>query len=151
MQSKGFGLMKEAQYYYQVLGLKPGATEREVIQAYMDSAKVWNSGRFADDPALQEKAQGKMREIHEASDYLLAHIARSQNQGTRKGTERAGRPKDRSFGSSQSPLDAPPPTPSPPKPRTSFMDLKSLVPEGDIPLLLMMLGFLVIVLIIALR
>ena len=143
--------MKEAEYYYQVLGLKPGATEKEVVQGYMDSAKVWNSGRFADDPALQEKAQGKMREIHEASDYLLAHIASSQNRGIRKDTERAGRPKDRSFDSSRSPLDAPPRTPSPSKPRTSFMDLNSLVPEGDIPLLLIMLVFLVIVLIIALR
>jgi hypothetical protein len=143
--------VKEAEYYYQVLGLKPGATDKEVIQAYMDSAKVWNSGRFADDPALQEKAQGKMREIHEASDYLLAHIGSSKNQGIRKDTERAGRPKDRSFGSSQLPLDAAPRTPSPPKPRRGSMDLKSLVPEGDIPLLLIMLVFLVIVLIIALR
>jgi hypothetical protein len=143
--------MKEAEYYYQVLGLKPGATEKEVIQAYMDSAKLWNSGRFADDPTLQEKAQGKMRETHQASDYLLAHIARSQNQGIRKDTERVGRPKDKSFGSSQSPLDASPRTPSPPKPRISSLDLKSLVPEGDIPLLLMMLVFLVIVMIIALR
>jgi curved DNA-binding protein CbpA len=59
--------------YYEILGLKPGATEEQIKQAYRDLAKVWHPDRFPNDPRLQEKAQEKLKEINLAYDYLKAH------------------------------------------------------------------------------
>ncbi len=61
-------------YYYELLGLKPGASEEEIKQAYRDLARVWHPDRFARDSRLQKKAEEKMKEINEAyqkiQDYL---------------------------------------------------------------------------------
>jgi hypothetical protein len=59
--------------YYEILGLKPGATEEQIKQAYRDLAKVWHPDRFPNDPRLQEKAQEKLKEINLAYDYLRSH------------------------------------------------------------------------------
>ncbi len=59
--------------YYEILGLKPGATEEQIKQAYRDLAKVWHPDRFQNDPRLQEKAQEKIKEINLAYDYLKYH------------------------------------------------------------------------------
>ena len=72
--------MSEMDPYYRVLGLEPGVTEQEVMQAYMDSFAVWNPDRFAGEPDLQEKAREKLREINEASDRLLTYLAGSPGE-----------------------------------------------------------------------
>jgi hypothetical protein len=56
--------------YYGVLGLKPGASEQEVKNAYRDLAKVWHPDRFAHDARLQQKAQEKLKEINEAFEAI---------------------------------------------------------------------------------
>ena len=72
--------------YYEILGLKPGASPEEVKQAYRDLAKVWHPDRFSHDSRLQRKAQEKLKEINEAYERLS-----SFRPGSRRATSRAGR------------------------------------------------------------
>ena len=55
---------------YELLGVKPGVSNRELKAAHRDLAKVWHPDRFQHDPRLQEKAQEKLKEINEAYDLL---------------------------------------------------------------------------------
>jgi hypothetical protein len=55
---------------YELLGVKPGVSNRELKAAHRDLAKVWHPDRFLHDPRLQEKAQEKLKEINEAYDLL---------------------------------------------------------------------------------
>jgi hypothetical protein len=55
---------------YELLGVKPGVSSRELKAAHRDLAKVWHPDRFVHDPRLQEKAQEKLKEINEAYDLL---------------------------------------------------------------------------------
>ena len=57
---------------YEVLGVKPGVSERELKAAHRDLAKVWHPDRFLHDPRLQEKAQEKLKEINEAYEQLTS-------------------------------------------------------------------------------
>lgn len=58
--------MDDINRYFEILGLKPGASLDEVKEAYLDLVKVWHPDRFAHDPKLQQKAQEKLKEINEA-------------------------------------------------------------------------------------
>ena len=55
---------------YELLGVKPGVSMRDLKAAHRDLAKVWHPDRFQHDPRLQEKAQEKLKEINEAYDLL---------------------------------------------------------------------------------
>ena len=55
---------------YDVLGVKPGISMRELKAAHRDLAKVWHPDRFLHDPRLQEKAQEKLKEINEAYEII---------------------------------------------------------------------------------
>jgi hypothetical protein len=55
---------------YELLGVKPGVSNRELKAAHRDLAKVWHPDRFLHDPRLQEKAQEKLKEINEAYELL---------------------------------------------------------------------------------
>jgi len=68
----------EPDKYYELLGVRPGASANELKEAYRDMAKVWHPDRFSHDPRLQQKAQEKLKEINEAYDRLT-----SGNAGTR--------------------------------------------------------------------
>lgn len=61
---------------YEVLGVKPGVSDRELKAAHRDLAKVWHPDRFVHDPRLQQKAQDKLREINEAYEQLLSRHKR---------------------------------------------------------------------------
>lgn len=61
---------------YEVLGLKPGVSDRELKAAHRDLAKVWHPDRFVHDPRLQEKAQEKLKEINEAYEQLISRHKR---------------------------------------------------------------------------
>ena len=61
---------------YEVLGVKPGVSDRELKAAHRDLAKVWHPDRFLHDPRLQEKAQEKLKEINEAYEALLSRNTR---------------------------------------------------------------------------
>jgi hypothetical protein len=62
----------ELNKYYELLGVRPGASVQELKTAHRDMAKVWHPDRFAHDPRLQQKAQEKLKEINEAYDQLTA-------------------------------------------------------------------------------
>ena len=55
---------------YDVLGVKPGVSVRELKAAHRDLAKVWHPDRFVHDPGLREKAQDKLKEINAAYELL---------------------------------------------------------------------------------
>ncbi|HXC72256.1 MAG TPA: J domain-containing protein [Pyrinomonadaceae bacterium] len=55
---------------YEVLGVKPGVSMRELKAAHRDLAKVWHPDRFLHDPRLQGKAQEKLKEINEAYEQI---------------------------------------------------------------------------------
>lgn len=57
---------------YELLGVKPGISNRELKAAHRDLAKVWHPDRFLHDPRLQEKAQEKLKEINEAYELLIS-------------------------------------------------------------------------------
>lgn len=61
---------------YEVLGVKPGVSDRELKAAHRDLAKVWHPDRFGHDPRLQEKAQEKLKEINEAYERLSSRHKR---------------------------------------------------------------------------
>lgn len=52
--------MEDINRYFEIFGLKPGASLDEVKEAYKDLVKVWHPDRFAHDPKLQQKAQEKL-------------------------------------------------------------------------------------------
>ncbi len=53
-----------------MLGLKPGASQEELAQAYRDLANVWHPDRFVGNPRLQKKAEEKLKEINAAYEYI---------------------------------------------------------------------------------
>ena len=66
----------EPGWAYDVLGVKPGVSDRELKAAHRDLAKVWHPDRFLHDPRLQEKAQEKLKEINEAYEQLISRHKR---------------------------------------------------------------------------
>ncbi len=62
----------ELERYYELLGVRPGASAQELKEAYRDLAKVWHPDRFSHDPRLQQKAQEKLKEINEAYEGLTS-------------------------------------------------------------------------------
>ena len=67
--------------YYQILGIKPGASEKEILEAYKVLVKVWNPDRFSDDPQIQKIATEKIMEIDEAFKQLLIWADRRHEKG----------------------------------------------------------------------
>lgn len=57
---------------YELLGVKPGVSPRELKAAHRDLAKVWHPDRFGHDQRLQQKAQEKLKEINEAYELLIS-------------------------------------------------------------------------------
>ena len=54
----------------EMLGLKPGASQEEVNQAYKDLVNVWHPDRFVGNPRLQKKAEGKLKEINASYEHV---------------------------------------------------------------------------------
>src|SRR5262245_34870434 len=65
--------MDEITRCLEVLGLRPGVAEEDVKKAYRELAMVWHPDRFPEGSPLQAKAQGKLREINAAYQYLIEH------------------------------------------------------------------------------
>lgn len=72
--------MKETDQYYQVLGLKPGASEEEITRAYKILTKTWYPQRSSEDQSLQEIAREKLKEIEEAYIRLMTPVHASLDQ-----------------------------------------------------------------------
>jgi hypothetical protein len=79
--------MSEINRYYEILGLKVGASLAEVKQAYRSLAKTWHPDRFTDNPQLQQQALAKIKDINEADqqlkDYQPNLTQASTTQGVR--------------------------------------------------------------------
>lgn len=73
--------MDKTDWYYVVLGLKPGATPEEAKRAYRDLVKVWHPDRFPNDRNLQIKAHEKLKEINEAFANLSSLFSRRVRPG----------------------------------------------------------------------
>ena len=56
--------------YYAILGLKPGASQEDIKQAYRQMAKAWHPDRFATELHLKEEAEEKIKLINEAYEKL---------------------------------------------------------------------------------
>jgi molecular chaperone DnaJ len=70
---------------YEVLGLKPGASEDEIKAAYRELVKKYHPDRYQNNP-LSDLAEEKMREINEAYETLMAGAKGPKNQsGTQYG------------------------------------------------------------------
>src|ERR1044072_7783526 len=69
---RGKELIADLSKAYDVLGVKPGVSNKELKAAHRDLAKVWHPDRFLHDPRLQEKAQEKLKEINEAYELLIS-------------------------------------------------------------------------------
>lgn len=54
---------------YEVLGLKPGASQEEIKKAYRNLIKQYHPDQYGDNP-LKDLAEEKMREINQAYDIL---------------------------------------------------------------------------------
>jgi len=65
---------------YEVLGLKPGATQEEIKAAYRELVKKYHPDRYQDNP-LNELAEEKIREINEAYETLMAGSGSGKNRG----------------------------------------------------------------------
>lgn len=52
--------------YYDVLGLRPGASTDEIKHAYRRLVRQWHPDRFTHDPRSQRVAEEKLKEINEA-------------------------------------------------------------------------------------
>jgi DnaJ-domain-containing protein 1 len=61
----------------EVLGLKPGASQEEVTQAYRDLVNVWHPDRFVGNPRLQKKAEEKVKEINAAYEYIKSFYCKT--------------------------------------------------------------------------
>jgi curved DNA-binding protein CbpA len=55
---------------YEVLGVKPGASETEIKAAYKELVKKYHPDKYVDNP-LADLAEEKMQEINEAYDTLM--------------------------------------------------------------------------------
>ncbi|MBQ8684294.1 MAG: DnaJ domain-containing protein [Clostridia bacterium] len=66
---------------YEVLGVKPTATDDEVKTAYRNMARKYHPDNYADNP-LSDLAQEKMQEINEAYDAIVRMRKNGGSAGT---------------------------------------------------------------------
>jgi curved DNA-binding protein CbpA len=92
--------MIEAERYYRILELEPGASPEEVHQGYLDLTWVWHPDRFTGHPRLQKKAQYKLQELNEAHEQLRSF------RPTRKTQELRAKSKSQAYPPPQDPSSA---------------------------------------------
>ena len=73
--------MDDTDRYYEILGLKPGASLERVKEAFRDLVKVWHPDRFSrENPRLQKKAEEKLKEINLAYQRLESFLSSDESQ-----------------------------------------------------------------------
>lgn len=86
-----------AAHYYEMLGLKPGASEEEIKQAYKDLLTVWNPEKFINEPSLQQKAREMAKKIDEAYEKLILYLSKSSEQTSQPELRENDNPKESQF------------------------------------------------------
>ena len=61
---------------YEVLGIKPGASEEEIKAAYKELVKKYHPDKYIDNP-LADLAEKKLQEVNEAYDMLMKNSTTS--------------------------------------------------------------------------
>lgn len=79
---------------YEVLGIRPGASEEEIRAAYRELVKKYHPDKYVDNP-LADLAEEKMQEINEAYDTLM-------KKGNAGGSYGYGYGQQQSYGSGNS-------------------------------------------------
>lgn len=74
-------LRLDIHHAYEILGLKPGASQKEVKQAYRKLVKVWHPDSFL---SLQEKqkAEERIKQINEAYNQLKSYQPIAANESS---------------------------------------------------------------------
>ncbi len=62
-----------ANNYYKLLGISSQASPAEIKEAYRILAKTWHPDRYPDQPAKQQEAEEKIKQINIAYEYLKNH------------------------------------------------------------------------------
>lgn len=131
--------MDDISRYYEILGLKPAASEDEIKHAYRDLVKVWHPDRFAHDPPLQKKASESLKKINEAYQIILDYINKPYEEFSESDTEEQFERSEKSFKSdstqfreseSENYSDSQPPPESPEPPESSEIP-KEPPPSGE--------------------
>ncbi|MDD4566156.1 MAG: DnaJ domain-containing protein [Eubacteriales bacterium] len=74
---------------YEILGIKEGASEQEIKDAYREQVKKYHPDRHQDNP-LHDLAEAKLQEINEAYDYLMKNKGKGGYRGYSGGGSRSG-------------------------------------------------------------
>ncbi len=81
--------MGDIEKYYEIFGLKPGASEEDVKRAYRDLVQVWHPDRFSHNQSLQKKAEEKLKEINSAYEAVKTYLANSSMDSARSGANKS--------------------------------------------------------------
>ena len=95
---------------YEVLGIKEGASQQEIKDAYREQVKKYHPDKHQDNP-LYELAEEKLQEINEAYEYLMKNGGKG-GSGSYSGTG------GRSGSQSQSP---------------EFAEVRRMIDRGNLP------------------
>ena len=75
---------------YEVLGIKPGASESEIKAAYKELVKKYHPDKYQNNP-LADLAEEKLQEVNEAYDMLMKNQGAGQTAGRNYGGSPYGR------------------------------------------------------------
>lgn len=77
--------MNDLQRAFDLLRLKPDASSAEVKRAFRDQVSAWHPDRFAADPAMQRRAEQRLRLVIEAHRSIVAYQTSQASEGEAAG------------------------------------------------------------------
>ncbi len=77
--------MNDLHRAFDLLRLKPDATSAEVKRAFRDQVSAWHPDRFAADPAMQRRAEQRLRLVIEAHRLIVAYQTSQASEGEAAG------------------------------------------------------------------
>ncbi|WP_278600245.1 J domain-containing protein [Clostridium tertium] len=81
---------------YEVLGLKPGATQEEIKKAYRNLIKQYHPDQYGDNP-LKDLAEEKMRDINAAYDALTKNTGNTYSSSNSSNSSYNSSSSDNSY------------------------------------------------------
>ena len=73
--------MKQSSRFYEILGLKPGASRTEIKKAWREKMKIHHPDRFAHDPRAEKAAAEQARQINLAYQELVEILQFTKRSG----------------------------------------------------------------------